>query len=185
MEMKKVAEYVVQGFNEKKLKEQVIDHNIFQVKSEARKKEIAATILMRFNVLSDYLMKQMITTDVQTSKIIALYTILKTDRLFYEYMHEVFSEKVSLKDLIITDRDFNIFFEGKRKQSKRVASWQPYTFYKLQQVYIRILFEAGLLQSQKGMRNIIIPIIDQDILEHLRQVDDPKFIDVIVGGESV
>src|SRR5690625_6941341 len=84
--MKKLAEFVVQGFNESELQEQIMEHNIFQVKSESRKREIASTILTRFKALNHYLIKQLTTSDVQTCKIIVLYAIIKTDRLFFEFM---------------------------------------------------------------------------------------------------
>lgn len=180
-EMKKLAEFVVQGFNESELQEQIMEHNIFQVKSESRKREIASTILTRFKVLDNYLIKKLTTSDVQTCKIIVLYAIIKTDRLFFEFMFEVFHEKKIIQDFTITDWDYNAFFENKRHQSERVSSWSEYTFYKLRQVYNRILFEAGLLENHE----IKVPIINQDVLEYLRQLDDSAYINVIVGGEPI
>lgn len=183
METKKLSELVVKGLNDVQLKEQVIEHNIFQVKSEARKREIASTILIRLKSLDDFLIKQIVEADIDTSKIIVLYAIAKTDRLFYEFMNEVFSEKFIYQDLKLIDADFNIFFEGKRQQSDRVSSWREYTFYKLQQVYMRILSESGLLKiHNKHQREVLLPMINPDILEHIRSSDDPKFINVLLGG---
>ena len=178
IETKKLSGLIRQGYKEPQLKEQVMNNNIFQVKTESRKREIASVILSRLEVLDDYLIKQISEADVDSSKIIVLYAIMKTDRLFYEFMNEVFSEKIVYQDLSLTDPDFNIFFEGKRQQSDRIASWRDYTFYKLQQVYMRILSEAGLLKKRK----ILIPIINPDVLEHIRNSDGPRFIDVLVGG---
>lgn len=89
----------------------------------------------------------MIHGDVDTSMIIVPYGILKTDRLFFEFMDEVFRDKLTYQEMNITDRDFYSYFETKRQHCKSVAQWVDYTFYKLQQVYIRILFEAGLKQK--------------------------------------
>lgn len=184
IETKKLAELVLQGLNEIEIKEQIIDQNIFQVKSESRKREIASTILKRLKMLDEYLITKITTSDVNTSKLIVFYAILKTDRLFFEFMNEVFNEKVFYQDLVITDQNFNAFFESKRQQSETVANWKDYTFYKLQQVYVRILFEAGLLKNQKGNREIQLPIINMDVLDHIRKTSDPKFIDVILGGTA-
>lgn len=177
-ETKTLASIFAKGVNNVELKRQVIEDNIFQVKTESRKREIASTILTRLKVLDDFLVEKLLESDIDTSKIIVLYTIMKTDRLFYEFMNEAFSEKTSYQDLVLTDRDFNTFFEAKRQQSDKVANWQEYTFYKLQQVYKRILAEAGLLKNSK----IIIPIINLDVLEHIRNSDEPRFINVLVGG---
>lgn len=181
LETKKLAQLVLKGYNEIQLRERVIDHNIFQVKTEARKREIASVILTRLKILDDYLIKHLISSDIRTSKIITLYAILKTDRLFFEFMNEVFSEKLLYRKEKLSDRDFNIFFEGKRQQSNRVASWSEYTFYKLQQVYLRILSEAGLLKSENKTHEIYVPIINPDVLGHIRK-SDAKYINVIVGG---
>jgi len=124
----------------------------------------------------------MINGDVQTSKIIVLYSILKTDRLFFEFMNDVFRDKFDYQEMIITDRDFHSYFEAKKQQSDTVAKWVDYTFYKLQQVYIRILFEAGLLKNQKGDREMNIPIIDPDVIDHIKNIGDAKYIQAIIGG---
>ncbi|WP_211316748.1 DUF1819 family protein [Oceanobacillus arenosus] len=181
LETKQLSGLIVQGLNELEINEHVINLNIFQVKSESRKKEIASTILKRLTALDTYLIDKIITSDVETSKLIVLYSILKTDRLFYEFMHEIFREKIVYRDLQLTDRDFHTYFEAKRQQSETVAEWKEYTFYKLQQVYVRILFEAGLLKNQKGNREIEIPIINPDVLDHIRNSDDGRYINVIAG----
>ncbi|NMA73234.1 MAG: DUF1819 family protein [Bacteroidales bacterium] len=181
-ETKSLSELILQGLNDLEIREKVIKDNILQLNSEARKREVASTILKRLEVLDEYLIKNLIHGDVETSKIIVLYSILKTDRLFFEFMNEVFRDKSSYQEMVITDHDFYSFFESKRQQSDIVAKWVDYTFYKLQQVYIRILFEAGLLKSQKGDREINYPIIDPDVIDHIKAIGDSKYIEAIIGG---
>ncbi len=181
-ETKMLAKLYLQRMNELEMNEQVIQRNIFQVKTETRKREIASTIKTRLKVLDDYLLRKLIAADIHTSKLIVLYAILQTDRLFYEFMHEVFSEKMAGFDMLLRDRDFNHFFEAKRQQSKTVAEWKEYTFYKLKQVYIRILFEAGLLKKQNGDREIRLPMMDPEVLEYIRNTGNANYINVIGGG---
>ncbi|SDJ77949.1 DUF1819 family protein [Salimicrobium halophilum] len=181
IETKKLSELLIQGMNEVELKNKVINENIFQVRSEDRKCEIASTILTRLNAVDDYLIEKIVQSDIETSKLIVLYAIMKTDRLFCEFMNEVFSEKIALLDLKLIDRDFNLFFVGKKEQSETVANWRDYTFYKLKQVYIRILCEAGLLKKQKGEREIIQPMLDIEVKEHVHKIGDNHFIENMVG----
>jgi hypothetical protein len=101
------------------------------------------------------LIEKIVNGDIETSKQIVIYSIMKTDRLFFEFMYEVFREKILLRDFTLQDKDFNLFFNRKKEQSERVASWDDYTFYKLKQVYIRILFEAGFIKDQKKYREIV------------------------------
>jgi hypothetical protein len=95
-------------------------------------------------------------------------------------MNEVFREKLIIRDYRITDTDFNNFFIRKREQSEKMASWNAYTFYKLKQVYIRILFESGLIRNQKT-RELGKPLVDQSLLDHLKSKNDDVIISILLG----
>ncbi|HHW38996.1 MAG TPA: DUF1819 family protein [Bacillales bacterium] len=181
LETKKVADLMYQGLKAFEIKDKAIHENIFQVKTEARKKEIASTTLSRLKDLDECLLGKIVRGDSETSKMLVLYSIMKTDRLFFEFMYEVFREKFVLKDYFLTDKDFNIFFESKKQQSNKVASWKDYTFYKLKQVYIRILHEAGVLKNQKGDREINRVYIDYEVVKHLMEIGDQAYIEILVG----
>ena len=181
METKSLADLMLQGFNENEIKEKVIEENIFQVTSETRKKGIASAILKRLQPLDEYLIEMIHNSDIETSKTIVLYSIMKTDRLFFEFMHEVFRDKVNYQDTGVTDRDFYTFFEAKRQQSEAIAKWAEYTFYKLQQVYTRILFEAGLIKNQKDSREVELPFINPNVIDHIKNLGDTKYIEAIIG----
>src|SRR5699024_5339780 len=99
----------------------------------------------RLNILDKFLLEQIKVNSVETSKCIVLYAIMKTDRLFYEFLHEVIYEKILISDVKLTDIELNEYFETKKLQSDTVANWSDYTIYKLRQVYKRVLTEAGLL----------------------------------------
>ena len=180
-ETKKAATLVNSGLELISLKEKSIEDNVFQVESENRKRELASTITSRLNELDDYLIGKIVDSNVEISNIIVLYDILKSDRLFFEFINEVYKEKIVLKDLYIRDKDFAMFFQNKREQSERVASWVDYTFMKLKQVYIRIFFECGLIVNQKGDKEIKTPIIDSDIKDYLYKIGDKVYINAILG----
>ncbi|MFD1067996.1 DUF1819 family protein [Oceanobacillus locisalsi] len=176
----KVAELYATGFSEEVIKKEVIHQNLFQVKTEQRKREITTTVLKRLKTLDTFLINKIVTTDIHTSKLITLYAILKTDRLFFEFMHEIFREKLTVHEPVLEDRDFNAFFEAKRQQSEVVANWKEYTFYKLKQVYLRILTDAGLLNNSSE-REIQIPLLHPDVLDYMRNAEDTRYIDAIIG----
>lgn len=181
LETKKVADLIYQGFNTYEIKNKAIEENIFQVKTETRKKEIASIIVSRLQALDEFLIKKIAKADSETSKMIVLYSIMKTDRLFFEFMYEVFREKFILKETTLTDKDFHIFFDTKKQQSEKVASWNDYTFYKLKQVYIRILQEAGLLKNQKGDRHLDRLYFDFEVKQYMKDIGDSIYIDILAG----
>ena len=180
LETKKASNLVLQGFKDDQIKKSAVEDNIFQVKTEDRKKAIASITLKRLNVLDEYLLQRLVHGDVETGKLIVLYAIMKTDRLFFEFMNEVFREKLIIKDYIIADKDYNHFFDRKKEQSERVGSWAESTFYKLKQVYNRILFEAGLIKINKE-RKIVKPFLEQSLIDHLKRKDEEIIIKILLG----
>lgn len=180
-ETKKASSLINRGLSVEEIKEKSLEDNIFQLESEARKKEVASIITARLKNLDEHIIYSIENSNVETSKILVLYAILKTDRLFYEFINEVYKEKILLKDLFIRDKDFGMFFQNKREQSEKVASWSEYTFKKLKQVYIRILFESGLIANQKGDREIRVPIIENEIKEYLYSIGDKVYINAVLG----
>lgn len=179
LELKKAAGLKIQGLNEKEIKEKAINENIFASGTESRKKEIASAVVTRLTELDEYIIEKIVNGNLQTSKQLALYSILKTDRLFFEFMKEVYKEKIHLKDYILTDKDFNVFFRRKAEQSEKVASWQDYTFYKLSQVYKRILTEAGFIKSIGKEIEIVPQIIEEDVAEHLKEINEAAYLEVL------
>lgn len=180
-ETKKAATLMNHGVKVSELKNKSLEDNIFQLESEARKKEVASIITARLKDLDKYIIKKISEGNVETSKILVLYAIIKTDRLLFEFMNEVYKEKLILRDLFLRDKDFNIFFQNKREQSEKVASWTEYTFKKIKQVYVRTLFECGLIENQKGDRKIKTPILESEVKECLYKIGDKVYIDAILG----
>jgi len=181
IETKKAAGLILKGSNDTDIKNMSVNDNIFQVKTEERKREVASIILQRLKVLDGFFLGKLVNGDLETSKQIVIYAIMKTDRLFFEYMNEVYRDKVILKDKYILDSDFNVYFQRKSEQSDVVAGWREYTFYKLKQVYIRILFEAGFIKNQKGNKEIIIPIVGYDTSQHIKEIGDGIYLKAMLG----
>lgn len=180
-ETKKASSLINRGLSVEEIKEKSLEDNIFQLESESRKKEVASIIITRLKSLDKEIIYDIENSNIETSKILVLYSILKTDRLFFEFMNEVYKEKIILKDLYIRDKDFSVFFQNKKEQSEKVASWSEYTFKKLKQVYIRILFESGLIVNQKGDKEIKLPIIDNEVKDYIYKNDGRVYINAILG----
>lgn len=183
-ETRKATSLIKQGISLDEIKLKSLEENIFQLESETRKKEVASIIVARLKGLDKFIIEKIAEGNVETSKILVLYSIVKTDRLFFEFMNEVYKEKLLLRDLFLRDKDFNVFFQSKREQSEKVASWTEITFKKLKQVYVRILFECGLIENQKGDRKIKTPILESEVKEYLYKIGDKKYINSILGDNE-
>lgn len=179
-EEKKVMNLYIAGLDENQIREKIIDKDIFKFNSKNRKKEVASTVLKRLKVLDTFLVSEFKDSSLAEQKFIVLYTILKTDRLFFEFMIEVFREKYLVSNLELKDYDIENFFSEKAIQSEQIKNWQDYTYYKLKQVYLRILFESGLINNIKD-RKILKPIISIEIIDHLIAIGDEVYAKALLG----
>lgn len=181
LELKKAANLNLQGLSLDDIRQKTLDENIFLLNSENRIKEIASTISQRLEALDEVLLNKLTNGNLETSKEVALYAILKTDRLFFEFMKEVYREKWLIRDYVITDKDFDIFFQRKAEQSQRVAGWTDYTFYKLKQVYKRILTEAGFVKKNNKDIEITRPLMEQELVDYLNEKGDGMYLQAMMG----
>ena len=181
LELKKAASLYLQGLSLEEIEAKAKNENIFMLKTDSRIKEVASAVSERLGVLDDKLINNLSNDNLETTKQIAFYTIMKTDRLFFEFMQEVYKEKCLLQDYTVTDKDFNIFFHEKAEQDSKVASWNDYTYYKLKQVYKKILMNAGLAKKNRKSLEITRPFINEDLIEHLKDKGDKIYLEAMLG----
>ena len=99
VEMKKVIKLIDDGKSEEEIKKMCIDENLFGAAKEYRAKRIYGYIWNRAKRLDKTLIDLFCTSDLATQKVINLIAILRSDRLFFEFMFEVYREKFKVKIL--------------------------------------------------------------------------------------
>lgn len=169
IESKKIAELILEGHSKKEIMEMALNENIFQVERETRIKQIVNGVYRRLNAFPKEILECFINVDVNSAKVFVLISILNNDKLFFEFMHEVFREHILLGDLTLKDRDFDIFFDNKSYQSEIVENWTDDTVARLKRGYRNMLSEAGVLDTSKKEKVIVIPFVDlklQQLLEN-------------------
>ena len=159
-ESRKTAGYILDGYSKADIRKIAWEENIYQVKAEYRAYEVLNGTYRRVFALPEAVLRAFTTCDVETAKILNLIAILMDSRLFFEFLHEVYDEKLRLGEKEITDRDLNVFFSDKALQSDVVAGWTDTAVRKLKQCFTRMMFEAGLLESSAKPRTIKLIHID-------------------------
>ena len=180
-EARKTASYLMEGYDKAGIKAIAWEENIYQVKAEYRTYEVLNGTYRRVSLLPETVLKEFVSCNIETAKIINLISILLDSRLFFEFMHEVYTEKIRLGEKEITDRDLNNFFDGKIAQSQVVAGWTETAIKKLKQCFTRMLFEAGFLESSAKPR-ILKPIYIDYRLEQLLKQSNLEVYLYAVGG---
>ena len=159
-----------------------LSENIYQVDSERRAKRMAGNLFTRFNGFSEELLRYFISADSNSSKLFVLIAIIKNDKLFFEFMYEIFREHIILGNFNIKDSDLDIFFMNKSNQSVIIENWSETTIKKLKSIYKLFLIEAGILEKEGDDYKIILPFIDYRLKELLTQNNLTPFLNAITGG---
>ncbi|MDO9493333.1 DUF1819 family protein [Acetobacterium sp.] len=180
-ETRKTAQLLMAGNDVNAIRVLAQIENIYQVKNETRARKMANVIIKRLHSLPVDCLEFIVTGDIATVKLIILISIMKTDRLFFEFVHQVYRPAILLGETVITDRAINSFFDEKKQQNETVAAWTEKTTKKLKQQYIKNLLEAGVIQNEAEQRQIIIPLVDYNLRIKLEDHGFTAYLNAITG----
>lgn len=158
IEIKKVIRLLNEGKTEAEIQKECIDENLFCMPNEYRSKRTCKYIWKRIKSLDAAMLDLFMRTDLSTQKVINLIAVLKCDRLFFEFIYEVYREKIILGIHEMKKSDVNSFFRNKEIQSTDVARWTDATKCRLGAIYLKFLADSNLL-NVKGREKIITPPI--------------------------
>lgn len=180
-ETKIVASLLANGTDITAIKKISVEENIFQLEKEYRRIEVAQAIISRLKNIDPLIIDKIANGSTEISKLLVVYIIMKHNRLFFEFINEVYREKIILRESTIKDKDFNIFFNRKREESEKVNGWSEHTFKKLKNVFTIILVDSGMGIKKNGEIEIKVPLIDKEISNHLIAIGDKVYINAMEG----
>ena len=170
-----------EGKREDEIKKLCIEENLFGTTNEYRAKRIYGYIWNRVKHLDGKIIELFNESDLSTQKIINLIAIMRCDRLFFEFIYEVYREKNILGTLTIEDRDANIFFRNKEVQNENIAKWTDRTKKRLKSCYFNYLIDANLITIKDKKKYITPPIFDIAVERYLELVGDFAIVKAITG----
>lgn len=177
-ELKQVAKLKQQGLDSKEIRKKVMEENLFQFDNKGRINRALPSVMRRAESLDSFLINYLVEGSNDMAKVINLYAIMKTDRLFFEFMDEVIREKIYNNNFLIEKKDINVFFAAKAEQSKKIASWSSINTEKLKRAFMQVLYESGILKNRKG-NEINRLIIDDELKQHFIQIGDKKYLEAM------
>lgn len=181
-ELKIVAKLKKEGYTDKEIRKMVLEKNLFQYKFTSSISRRLTPLMQRINLLDEKLIDRLIEDPLGDGIVINLYSIMKNDRLFFEFMNEVMREKLKSNNEILEKKDINIFIETKIEQNEEIASWSDSTINKIKQVIKKILMEAKVVENNKtgAVKKIIM---SEWIKNYLSKLGEEKYI--LAMGERV
>lgn len=181
VEFKRILKLIESGKTEEEIRTLCIEENIFGATKEYRAKRMYGYIWNRVKKLDQEMIELFWASDLATQKIINLICILKTDRLFFEFVFEVYREKAILGFEIIEDSDLSIFFKEKEIQNDDIANWSDVTKKRLRNIYTNYMIDANLLKVENKEKKITLPILDKDLEIYLETTGDSALTKALTG----
>ena len=181
VETKMIIRLVCEGKPELEIKRLCMDENLFGAAKDYRANRMYGYIWNRVNYLDEKLVQLFRESDLSTQKLITLIAILRSDRLFFEFVYEVYREKILLGVPVLEDRDVNIFFGNKELQDDIISKWTDATKKRLRSCYFNFLADANLITSTKKAKRITPPILDASVERYLNMIGDSAIVKAITG----
>ena len=158
-----------------------LNENLLGISKEYRAKRIFGYLKNRIEVIEDGYLEIFMNSDLQTQKIINILASAKKNRLVFEFLYEVYREKVKLGALELTASDINIFFKNKQEQDEIMSKWTDVTLRRLRSSYMNFLVDAGLLTISDKQKKITPPILDITLENFLKDTGEMQLIKAITG----
>ena len=180
-ETKIIAQYLLDGISPEELKRKNIDENLIKYKSPKSIVRVNSPIFRRLNVMDSEMLDEFVHTDIETSKYILLYTIMKTDRLVRDFIVEVYKDKLLMRKDYIEKFDIDNWYEEKCILSKTLRERTESTSAKLKQVIMKILQDSGLVIKEKDRFKIVRPLLKEKYISMLDKNGDIEYAKAIGG----
>ena len=181
LEFKKVVKLRQRGMEYSEIKKQCMEENLFGAATQHRALQMNGYVISRVKTMDDRLIDIFLTSDLSTQKVINLSTILKIDRLFFEFVYEVYREKSILGTGVLEDADINVFFTQKETQSEAIAEWKDVTKKRLRSCYMNFLTDANLLTVMDKKKTITPPILDIAFERYLISTGEDTLLKALTG----
>ena len=160
MEFRKVVSLRLEGKTWEEIRQLNENENIFGAPTKLRATQIFNTVSARVKSLDDSFYPIFDACDLASQKLFALVAAMTYDVLFRDLVYELVREKMIIGSNELADSDLRIFFKDKQQQNDKVAKWTEATIKKLMVTYKSMLFEAGVTNKAKDIREIYKPLPD-------------------------
>lgn len=176
-----IAQFILDGEDKCALKKRNLDENLIMHKSVGSVKRSNTPIFRRLEVLNNDMIKLLISSDIDSSKYILLYSIMKTDRLVLDFVVEVYRDKLLMRKEFIDKSDINNWYSEKCILSPNLSVKSEQTSNKLKQVIMKIMQDSGLVIKEQNQYKIIRPLLRESFISLLEKEGDLDYAKAIGG----
>lgn len=180
-EFKKYNEKLSQGLTDKEIKIMQEEDNFLMAPSKDYGKKKINEVSKRTQALPENIRILFSELSISDQKLLNILGLMLTDRLFFEYMYEVYRTKLITGSLDLDNSDTLIFLNNKSEQSEKVENFKSYTKKRLAGAFRTYLKDANLLIEDDGATVIRKPILDENLEKEMKAQDLYPFLRVFLG----
>lgn len=181
-ETKIIGEYLLSGENVQELKRKNIEENLIKHKKQGSVKRTNAPIFRRLEAMNNDILENFVYSDVETSKYLLVYAIMKTDKLVRDFIIEVYKDKIIMRNEYLEKYDINRWYEMKKESSVSLKNKSDITNNKAKQVIMKILQDSGMVVKETNNRfRIIKPLLNDKFIHLLEENKDIEYAKAIGG----
>ena len=181
IETRTIGRHLLNGEDKTQLKKRVIDENLINYNKVSSIKRVLPAMFRRLDVMDKEMLEAFVNSDVETSKYILLYTIMKTDRLMRDFIAEIYKDKIYMREEYIEKFEVTNWYQEKCAISETLSKYNESTAKKLRQVITKILQDSGLVIKEKDRFKIIRPLLSDRYIEMLSKNGDVVYAKALGG----
>jgi hypothetical protein len=163
LETRKAAKLITGGETAESIVRLSVESNIFQLDKERRRLKLAQKVALRLNAVSRPVTLLIANGNDENARLGVFYAIIKTDLLFYEFIRDVYREKVNIGQTVLTDSEISDFLRSTICEDKRMQAWTENNLVRVKNTYKKILCDAGLIKPDGKELLITKPIINDEL----------------------
>jgi hypothetical protein len=160
-ESRKIARLLLEQADDIIWYQSIVVGNILQKRSPATAKRQSRLIRNRLKLMTPDLWELIVEGPSEVATQAVLAAAIKQSRLLGDFMDQVVRHHVKTFDPQLKTKDWSMFVENCEQLHHEVATWSESTCKKLKQVILRILAEAGYLDSTRSLRITPVTLTDQ------------------------
>lgn len=163
------------------IKKEIIDNNLFGLPNENRARRTFGYLKKRASSLDTEAVELFFNSDLSTQKLINLIAVIRSSRIFFEFINEVYREKIRLGIEYIEKTDANIFFRNKEIQSDDIAEWTDVTKKRISNSFTTLMTEANLLTLRDKKKYVTPPVLDTELEKYLERNGEIDIVKALTG----
>lgn len=180
-ETKIIGKFLLEGEDSLELRKRNVEENLIQYKQPKSISRVNSAIFKRLNILDNKQLYFFVNEELQQSKYMLVYSIMKTDNIVKDFIREVYYDKLLMNDSTIQQYEVEKWFDNKCNISEFLNSRSDSTKYKLKQVLMQIMNASGLVKREKNIFYINRPLLSDELIKILSDVGDYEFAKTIGG----